>query len=120
MVCRYSNAWSLQLGISVAGVALLLLGLFFLGRSYYFIKEARSTPRNASPEWEDWSETRNWVWVVTSGIIVSGILFVVSAAVWGWQAVVFYRDGSLLTLGSVMLGLVFEMYVLHRLGMDLV
>jgi hypothetical protein len=80
----------------------------------------RRYSREDPPEYQDWKETRRWIWVGAVALPVGGILFRVSVFLWGWWSVVFLQDADLLMLGTIMVGFVFYLYVLQRIGVKII
>jgi len=109
---------SLRSGLPLAGGAVILVMLYVVAERFVVIGRSQRTSEDSSLEWEDWSNTRRWRWVFAVAIVVSGTSVTVSVSLWGWWAVVFLRDASLLTTGTGVVGLLSEWYVLFRTGMD--
>ena len=109
---------SLRSGVPLAGGAVILVMLYVAAERFAVITKSQRTSGDGPPEWEDWSDKRRWRWVFTVAIVVSGTSVVVSVSLWGWWAVMFLRDASLLMMGTGTVGLLLEWYVLFRTGMD--
>ena len=99
---------------------ILLLMLFFLLRAIAFVDIGRRFSRDGPPEYQDWKETRRWIWVAAIALLIGGILLGGSILLWGWWAVVFLRYADLLMLGAIMLGFILHLYVFHRLGVEII
>lgn len=93
-------------------VALLLFGLRALA-----ITRVAPPKRDGPPEYQDWNETREWRWVVAVALLVGGSLSVVAVLRWTWWQIVFLQGFDLLLLGTIMVGALLHLYVLHRMGM---
>lgn len=102
-------------GITAFGAFTLVTLLFFGLRAVAFTRVAPST-RDELPEYRDWSETRKWRWVVAVALLVGGTLTGVAVSRWTWWQIVFLQGFDLLLLGTVLAGILFYTYVLHRLG----
>jgi len=63
-------------------VHLLFLAFIFV-RGLAILKAACGSSQNIPPEWEDWTETRNLIWVGAIGVVVSGALLFASISLWG-------------------------------------
>lgn len=105
--------------ISTVEAVFLLLLLFFLFRAIGFVKASRRSSREDPPEQQDWKETRRWIWVIAMALPVGAILLGVSVFLWGWWSVFFLQDAALLMLGTVMVGLLLNLYVYQRIGMKI-
>lgn len=105
--------------ISVLDVVFLLLFVFFLLRGIAFIVVGRRFSRDNPPEYQDWKETRRWMWVAAVALPIGGILLGVSVLLWGWWAVVFFHADQLMG-GTILVGFILYLYVLHRLGVKII
>ena len=124
---RFSGAFFIDIetgsfnpALSVVGVFFLLFILFILLRGIAFVKLGSRYSREDPPEYQDWKETRRWIWVAVVALPIGGMLFGVSVFLWGWWAVVFLQDADLLMLGTIMVGLFLYMYVLQRIGVKII
>ncbi|WP_158055883.1 hypothetical protein [Halorussus halophilus] len=109
-----------RLNLTIVDVFFLLLVLFFLLRAIAFIDIGRRFSRDAPPEYQDWKETRRWLWVGAVALPVGGVLLGVSVLLWGWWAVVFLQYADLLILGAIIAGFILHLYVFHRLGVKII
>lgn len=76
-----------------------------------------SPSQDKSIERQDWSETRQWRWVVIIGLSASVLLVGVALANWSLWEIVFLRSFDLLLFGSALVGVLLYVYVLHKFGM---
>ncbi|WP_224335970.1 hypothetical protein [Haloprofundus halobius] len=105
--------------LSAVGASFLLLILFFALRGVGFYELGRRYSRNHSPEYQDWTETRRWIWVATVAFPLGGVLLGVSVLLWGWWAVVFLQLADLLMLGTTFIGFILYIFTLQRVGAEL-
>lgn len=66
---------------------------------------------------QDWSEIREWKWVFTVALPISGVLVGGATLLWSWWEIVFLRSFDLLLLGTVLAGILLYVYVLDKMGM---
>lgn len=105
--------------LPVSGAFILLLTLLFLRRGVFAILGRRNS-RDDPPEYQDWAETRQWLWVAAVALSVGGMLLGVSVFLWGWWAVVFLEYADLLLLGTIFVGFLLYLSVLQRIGVKIV
>lgn len=101
--------------ITPFGVFTLLFFLFLALRWKAIREVSPPSPEKPAPL-QDWSETREWKWVVTVALPVSGVLVGAARLLWSWWEIVFLRSFDLLLLGTVLGGILLYVYVLHRMG----
>ena len=101
--------------ITPFGVFTLLFFLFLALRWKAIREVSPPSPEKPAPL-QDWSETREWKWVVTVALPVSGVLVGGARLLWSWWEIVFLRSFDLLLLGTVLGGILLYVYVLHRMG----
>ena len=111
---------TLDLDFTAFDAFILLLMLFFLLRAIAFLDIGRRFSRDGPPEYQDWKETRRWMWVTAVALPIAGILLGMSVLLWGWWTVVFLQYADLLMLGAIMVGFILHLYVFHRLGVELI
>ena len=106
--------------ISVPGVGIILLFMLLVLRGIAINVVDHRFSRDNLPEYQDWKETRRWIWVAAVALLIGGLLLGVSVLLWGWWAVVFLYDADLLMGGTILVGLVLYLYILHRLGVKII
>lgn len=84
----------------------LLFFLIVLLRGIAFGSVAWHTPLEHPPEYQDWTETRQWRWVIAVTLPIVGTFL---GAVFLWEQWVLY--------GTLLAGFILYLYVLHRIGM---
>ncbi|WP_224269760.1 hypothetical protein [Haloprofundus salinisoli] len=105
--------------LSAFGAFTLLIVLFFLLRGAVFYSRGRRYSRDDPPEYQDWKETRRWIWVGAVAIAISGLLFGASMFLWGWWAVVFLQEARIFMLTTIMGGFLLHLYVLNHIGVEI-
>lgn len=106
--------------LSAFNMFLLLIVLFLGSRVIAFIKAGNGFSRDNPSEYQDWAETRQWLWVAAVALSVGGTLLGVSVFLWGWWAVVFLEYAALLMLGMIFAGFVLYLSVLQRIGVKII
>lgn len=102
--------------ITPFGVFTLLFFLFLILRWKAIREVSPPSPEKPAPL-QDWSETREWKWVFTVGLPVSGVFVGAARLLWSWWEIVFLRSFDLLLLGTVLVGILLYVFVLHKMGM---
>lgn len=102
--------------ITPFGVFTLLFFLFLTLRWKAIRDVSPPSPEKPAPL-QDWSETREWKWVFTVGLPVSGVLVGAARLLWSWWEIVFLQSFDLLLLGTVLVGILLYVFVLHKMGM---
>lgn len=110
---------SLEFEVSPTEAFIFLLLFVLLLRGIAIVDIGRRVSRDGQPEFQDWWETRRWVWVVAIALPIGGLLLGVSILLWGWWAVVYRQLADLIMIGAFMGGLFLYLYVFHRLGAEL-
>jgi hypothetical protein len=97
--------------------AFTLLFFLFLALRWKSIRAVSPpSPENPAPV-KDWRETREWKWVVTVTLPVSGVLVGGAKLLWSWWEIVFLLNFDLFLLGTVLVGMLLYVYVLHKMEM---
>lgn len=97
--------------------AFTLLFFLFLALRWKAIHDV-SPPSSEKPApLQDWSEMREWKWVFTVALLISGVLVGSAPLLWSWWEIVFLPSFDLLLLGTVLAGILLYVYVLHKMGM---
>lgn len=94
-----------------------LLFFLFLALRWKAIRQVSPPSPEKPVPLQDWNETREWKWVVTVALPVSGVLVGGARLLWSWWEIVFLRSFDVLLLGTVLGGILLYVYVLHRMGM---
>lgn len=107
---------SLDLQLTAFDVFTILLVLFFGLRAGVIRRVAPPTEEKPA-EYQDWSATRKWRWVILAAIPVGGVYLGAASVVWSWWEIVFLQKFDLILLGTILSGILLYVFVLHKLGM---
>lgn len=99
------------IGLVVFGMVLLIPALIILLGLHSDRKSSFGPTRTAVVE--EWSATRRWGLVALLSIILEGLLFAISAAMHGWEEVVYYNAGLDVFAAGTFLGLALLVYGLY-------
>lgn len=97
--------------------AFTLLFFLFLTVRYVAIKRVAPPSEENPAAFQDWSDTRQWRWVVTVALPLSAVLVVGATVRWSWWEIIFLRSFDLLLLGTLLIGVLLYIYILHKMGM---
>lgn len=106
--------------ISALDVVFILFFLFFLLRGIAFLRVGRRFSREIPPEYQDWTETRQWRWVVILALPIGGLLLGVSVLLWEWWSVVYLYEADLLMLSMILVGFFLHLYTFYRTGVKII
>lgn len=82
-----------------------LLFFLFLAIRWRATKRISPPSKDKPAQLRDWSETRNWRWVVALAIPISVVLFGGATLRWSWWEMVFLHRFDLLLIGTILAGI---------------
>jgi len=103
--------------ITIGSVVLFIVFFILLVRGTAFVRWGRRTSSDSSypPEYQDWQEIRQWVWVTAVALITSGILLSISVFLWGWLGALFGLAQIIMGVAAIV-GLSLYWYILYKVG----